>query len=107
MRKFIMPLLAAGFLAVAGTAATPQTANATSVHVGVNGPGWGFHVGHRDRGYRHYHRDRRFHRAERRWHREHRRWNRRHCRPVFRNVWRWTPYGWENFRVRVGRRCYR
>ena len=104
MRKFIMPLLAAGFLAVAGTAATPQAAQAgTSVHVGVHGPGWGFHVGHRDRHYRHHRR------AHPHWHRErrHYRHHRRHCRPVYRKVWRWTPYGWERFRVKVGRRCYR
>ena len=100
MRKFVMPLLAAAFLAVAGSAAIPQTANAASVHVGIHGPGWGIHYrdGHWDRGPR-WKRGHRGHRGR------HARHLRRACDPVYRKQWHWTRHGWKRKRVLVGYHC--
>lgn len=90
MRTFVMPVLAAAFLAAAGTAAIPQTANAASVSVGIHGPGWDVRFNDRDR-----HR-RRGPRA---------RAARRACDPVYRTQWHWTRSGWKRMRVHVGYNC--
>ncbi|MCB1482692.1 MAG: hypothetical protein KDJ55_12170 [Rhodobiaceae bacterium] len=89
MRKFVMPIMAAAFLAVAGTAAIPETANAASVSVGIHGNGWSAHFndGDRNRGHR---------------------FNRRvNCEPVYRIQRHWTRHGWKRVRVHVGYDCGR
>ena len=98
MRKFVMPIMAAAFLAVAGTAAMPQTANAASVNVGIHGPGWGIQFNDGDR-----------HRARRHGHRGHRAGHRarRHCEPVYRTQWHRTRHGWKRMKVHVGYDCGR
>lgn len=92
MRKFVMPILAAAFLAVAGTAAIPETANAASIQVGIHGPGWSASFNDGD-DYRHG--PRRMHRFERR------------CEPVYRIQNQWTRHGWRRMRVHVGYDCGR
>ncbi|MCB1472635.1 MAG: hypothetical protein KDJ68_07110 [Rhodobiaceae bacterium] len=93
MRKFIVPMLAATFLAVAGTAATTQTADAASVSVGIRGPGWGVQF---NDGGMHRHRHFNQHRFQR---------LRNHCEPVYRTQWHWTRHGWKRMRVHVGFDC--
>ena len=89
MRKFVMPIMAAAFLAVAGTAATPETASAASISVGIHGPGWGVQFNDRDH-----------HRAS-----PHN--QRRQCEPVYRIQRHWNGHGWKRVRVHVGYDCGR
>lgn len=88
MRKFVMPIMAAAFLAIAGTAVAPQTANAGSV--GFHGKGWSVEFNDRNYGHRRH---------------GYNRWN-RHCEPIFRKRVVWTHHGWKKVRVKVGYDCH-
>ena len=90
MRKAIMPIMAAAFLAVAGTAAIPETANAASV--GFHGNGWSVEFNDRNR---HGHGYQRHNRSN------------RHCEPIFRKQRVWTNHGWKRIKVKVGYDCHR
>ncbi|MFN0265015.1 hypothetical protein ACKTEK_14180 [Tepidamorphus sp. 3E244] len=92
MRKFVMPIMAAAFLAIAGTAAMPNTANAGSVSVGIQGNGFGIYYNDGDR--------------NRGGHRRHYR-ARRSCEPIYRTQRHWTRHGWKRMRVHVGYHCDR